>query len=96
MDGEQEANHSRKKVTCCLTFFFDSSEDAEKVLASLQVDDSTFIKSTLEGNIVKAEAEAGSIMSLMHTVNDYLSCLCAAEKIIRPLRHQETDGQHLP
>lgn len=70
------------KVTCLLTFSYDSEEEARKVLSSVQTDNVDFVKTHLEGTSLVSEISADGLMSLLHTLNDYLSCLAVAEDII--------------
>ncbi|MFQ6107634.1 MAG: KEOPS complex subunit Pcc1 [Thermoplasmata archaeon] len=70
------------KVHCSLRFTYESKEQAEEVLSSLLADNEGFVKARLEGSSLISEASAESIPSLLHTLNDYLSCLAVAEKII--------------
>lgn len=71
------------KVTCQLTFSYDSEEEARKILSSVQTDNADFVKTHLEGTSFVSEISASGLMSLLHTLNDYLSCLAVAEEIIR-------------
>lgn len=70
------------KVTCLLTFSYGTEEEAKKVLSSVQTDNVDFVKTHLEGSSIVSETSADGIMSLLHTLNDYLSCLTVAEEII--------------
>lgn len=70
------------KVSCNLTFKYDSLEKAKKVLRSIKVDDFDFVESKLNGNNLDVLIESKSVPSLIHTLDDYLACLSIAEKII--------------
>ncbi len=69
-------------VACEFTFKFPNSETAKKIMKALEVDNYRFIKTKQKDNILIARIEAKSILSLLHTVEDYLACLSLAEDII--------------
>ena len=70
------------KVKCTLSFTYPSEEDAEKLLMALKVDDGGYIQTKREGKGLLAQAEAETLPSLMHTLNDFMACLTAAEKLM--------------
>lgn len=70
------------KTNCKIEISVNSKEDAEKLLGSIKVDDYSFVRSKTDENTLIAEIKSDSIESLLHTVDDYLSCVSVAEKII--------------
>ncbi len=78
----EEAFPNDVKVVCSMRFTYDSEAEAESVLAAVQTDNEDYVKTHLEGSSVVSEVLAGSIPSLLHTLDDYLSCLTVAEDII--------------
>jgi tRNA threonylcarbamoyladenosine modification (KEOPS) complex Pcc1 subunit len=60
---------------------FASSDQAEHVHRSVELDNLGFVTTKLEGNMILAEIEAVSLNSLLHTLDDYLSCTSVAEKV---------------
>jgi len=70
------------KVKCSLTIDFDDVKKAETVLRSVQVDDLDFVKSKINKKQLEAMIEANSVSSLLHTLDDYLSCVSVAMKIL--------------
>ena len=70
------------EVVCSLRFTYRSEEEAEGVLAAVQADNEEYVKTHLEGSRIVSEVVAKSIPSLMHTLDDYLSCVTVAEGII--------------
>lgn len=70
------------KTSCKIEISVNSKEDAEKLLESIKVDDYSFVKSKTNENTLVAEITSDSIESLLHTVDDYLSCVSVAEKIL--------------
>ena len=57
-----------------------SPEEAERLAASLAPENEGFLATRVEGDVLVAEAEAGSALSLLRTLDDALACLAAAEK----------------
>lgn len=51
-----------------------SHEEAQAVADALSVDDGTYVETKVVGSTVVAKAEAEDPKSLMHTLDDYLSC----------------------
>jgi tRNA threonylcarbamoyladenosine modification (KEOPS) complex Pcc1 subunit len=68
-------------IKCTLMLEYENSEKATLVEKSLKPDNEFFIRTRVEGNVVVAEAEAGSISSLLHTIDDFLACLSVAERV---------------
>jgi hypothetical protein len=64
-----------------LTVRFGTAEQARRAAAALEPDNEGFIKTTLKGNVLWAEAEASSIPALLHTMDDYLACLSVAARL---------------
>lgn len=70
------------KVDCIIEMRYNDKKTAENILKSVKVDDYNFVDSQLKDNIIVAQISADSIPSLLHTLDDYLSCLSIAEKIV--------------
>jgi len=70
------------KVNCIIEMKYNDKKTAENILKSVKVDDYNFVDSQLKDNIIVAQISADSIPSLLHTLDDYLSCLSIAEKIV--------------
>lgn len=68
------------KIRCRLEMNY--GEHAELIYRSVKVDDERFVESFLDKNKLVAEISSSSPGSLLHTLNDYLSCLSIAEKIL--------------
>ncbi len=76
------------KISCKFTFKFQNKSDAKKINDSLEVDNYKFIKTKVEKDIIIADIESDSLMSLLHTIEDYLACLATAENVMK-----QTEGQ---
>jgi len=64
-----------------MTLQFESAEVARNVARALEPDNKGFLKSTVKGRRIYAEAEAGSIPAILHTLDDYLACLAVASRL---------------
>ncbi|MFQ5919300.1 MAG: KEOPS complex subunit Pcc1 [Thermoplasmata archaeon] len=69
-------------MTCRLEFRYASPEVAEKVLKAVEQENAPFVAARVEGETLISEAEARSIESLVRTLEDYLSNLSVAEKVL--------------
>ena len=49
---------------------------------AVSIDNERYIASKPNGTFIEAEAEAESILSLLHTIDDFLSCVSLAKKSI--------------
>ena len=70
------------EISCNLSIEYEDSKKAKKILQSIKVDDFDFVKSQIQGNSLKADIKSKSDSSLIHTLDDYLSCVSVAEKIV--------------
>jgi hypothetical protein len=63
-----------------MSFELESPKQAKAVADSVKVDDGGYVKTEVDGKIVRAVAEADDPKKLMHTLDDYLSCASVAIK----------------
>jgi hypothetical protein len=70
------------KAFCDLSIKFDDEEMVNTVLKSIEVDNFDFVKSFVKDKVLEAHIESNSVSSLLHTIDDYLSCVSVAEKIV--------------
>lgn len=73
-------------VECTFTLEYGSAAEAQAIAASLQPDSQGYLDLEVDGCRVVAVAHAETIPSMLHTVNDFLSCLSVAEKIGKGLK----------
>ena len=71
------------RLKCVIEMKYENEKIAEAILKSVRVDDYDFVKSKRMENKVVAEIKSKSVSSLLHTIDDYLSCVSVAEGIIR-------------
>lgn len=70
------------KVVCSLRLELSSREAAEKVHRSVSMDNDGYLDSRVDGCVIVAEIRADSLKSLLHTLEDFLSCTSVAEKVV--------------
>lgn len=70
-------------VKCTIELEFPSEETAQRVHKSVELDNAGFVRSEVRQNVIWAEADASSLKSLIHTLDDFLSCISVAESIVR-------------
>ena len=71
------------KISCTLEFDYDSEEEAEAVARAVAVDNEGFVEMNVEGKRIISTAESESIPSLIHTLEDFLSCVSVAERVVK-------------
>ncbi len=69
-------------VRCSLRLEFSSETDARKILDAVELDNQGYLVTKVDGSSILAEIEATSLNSLLHTLDDFLSCTSVAEKVI--------------
>jgi len=74
------------KVRCSLALEYAGSDDALRIKKALEPDNENFISTRAEGNVLEAETEADSVLSLLHTLDDFLACLSVAERTMEVLK----------
>jgi tRNA threonylcarbamoyladenosine modification (KEOPS) complex Pcc1 subunit len=70
------------EVSCEIVIDLGDVEKVKTVLKSIKVDDFDFVKSKVSGKRLEAKIKANSISSLIHTLDDYLSCVSVAMKVV--------------
>jgi hypothetical protein len=70
------------EVNCEIIIDFEDIKKVKTVLKSIKVDDLDFVKSKTNGKKLEAKIKTNSISSLIHTLDDYLSCVSVAMKIV--------------
>ncbi len=71
------------KISCTLEFDYDSEDEAQAVAGAVEVDNEGFVTMNVEGRRITSPAESESIPSLIHTLDDFLSCVSVAEKVVK-------------
>ncbi|MEM2900053.1 MAG: KEOPS complex subunit Pcc1 [Thermoplasmata archaeon] len=71
---------------CELEFEYDDELTAYAIAQSVKVDDYNYVSTKQIGNKIYAKMCSKSILGLLHTVEDYLSCLSTAERTLELCR----------
>jgi len=66
-----------------LRLAFASEDEARRMADALAPENGRHLRVRVEGNVLVAEADADAPLSLLHTLDDALACLSAAEKAAR-------------
>lgn len=69
------------EVACTLEFTYPDQRMAEHILKTVEVDNQGYVEAVLEGSTIISKIRAKSLKSLLHTLDDYLSCITIAEKV---------------
>ena len=70
------------KIKCKMLFEYKNKKNAENIAKTVGVDNYIFVKTEAKENKIISEIESKSISSMLHTIDDYLSCVGVAEKIV--------------
>ena len=65
-----------------LKFDYSSNKQAKAVADALEPDNEGFVKTNVEGKVLKAVVFAATPESLRHTLDDFLACLKVAEEAV--------------
>ncbi|MDG6219347.1 MAG: KEOPS complex subunit Pcc1 [Candidatus Thermoplasmatota archaeon] len=71
------------KVTCRLTLQFQTPEQGKNVFESVHIDDTSFMNTTISNTSMETRIQTRSISSMIHTLDDLLSCVQIAENVIK-------------
>jgi len=71
------------KIKCQVSIEFDDVNTAKTILKSIEIDNLQFIESQINGKKLETNIHGKSISSLIHTLDDYLSCVSVAEKVAK-------------
>ena len=70
------------KITCDIVIDYADKKKAMTICKAIEVDDFDFVTSKIYQGSLHAHLESTSISSLLHTLDDYLSCVSIAEKVV--------------
>ncbi|MEM0492364.1 MAG: KEOPS complex subunit Pcc1 [Candidatus Thermoplasmatota archaeon] len=68
-------------IECTVMIEYDKPEKARIIYRSTRIDDGGFVESKVDGGRIIASIRSRSVSSLLHTLDDYLSCVSVAESI---------------
>ena len=67
-------------ISCNITLEFESEEMAENVLKSVKIDNEGYVESHREGNKMVSIIKGDAPLSVLNTIEDFLSCVKVAEQ----------------
>ncbi len=70
------------QIECKLEFFYDDEKKARTVFESVDVDNYGYVNAELREKRIVSRIKAKNLASLLHTLEDYLSCVSIAEKMM--------------
>jgi tRNA threonylcarbamoyladenosine modification (KEOPS) complex Pcc1 subunit len=71
------------QVQCVIELEYKTKEEAEKVARSISLDNGQFAQAEIEGNRLILTASAASAPSMLHTLEDLMSCLKVADEVVQ-------------
>ena len=70
------------EISCILEIECGTARKAKIINEALKVDNEGYVESVVKGSVIKARTKAQNLLSLLHTINDFLSCLSLAQESI--------------
>ena len=70
------------RITCDIIIDYADENKAMTICKAIEVDDFDFVTSKIHEGSLHAHLECTSISSLLHTLDDYLSCVSIAENVV--------------
>ena len=70
-------------VRCVIELEYPSEDVARRVHRSVSLDNEGYLVSEVRGSFISAIVEADSLSSLLHTLDDFLSCVGVAEGVVK-------------
>jgi len=67
-------------IKAAILLEFETTDIAEIVAASVERENEGYVNMRMNGTRIEASAEADNLMSLLHTIDDFLACTALAHK----------------
>jgi tRNA threonylcarbamoyladenosine modification (KEOPS) complex Pcc1 subunit len=71
------------QVRCVIELEYRTKEEAEKVARSISLDNGQYAQAEVDGNKLILTASAASAPSMLHTLEDLMSCLKVADEVVQ-------------
>lgn len=71
------------EVHCVIELEYENRADAENVARSISLDNGHYARAEVSGKRLVLTASAASAPSMLHTLEDLLSCVRVADEIVR-------------
>ncbi len=72
-------------ITATIVLEYPTNDTAKKILKSVEVDNYNFVRCKVEKNKIRCRVESPTVSSLLHTIDDFLSCIILAEEVYRSI-----------
>ncbi len=72
-------------ISATIVLEYPSFEIAKKIMKSVDVDNYNFVRCRVEKNKIRCRVESSQVSSLLHTIDDFLSCIILAEEVYRSI-----------
>lgn len=69
-------------VRCTIEIDFRSNEDAVSVLKAIELDNGQYARANVAGSVLQIQANAKSMPSMLHTLEDLLACIKVADGVV--------------
>ena len=73
-------------IRCELMFEYENDDTAKNIENALAIDNMGFLTTSVSGNLIRGSINERDYLSLLHTLDDFLSCLSVAEKVMEGLK----------
>lgn len=73
-------------IRCELMFEYENDDIAKNIENALAIDNMGFLTTSVSGNLIRGSINERDYLSLLHTLDDFLSCLSVAEKVMEGLK----------
>jgi tRNA threonylcarbamoyladenosine modification (KEOPS) complex Pcc1 subunit len=71
------------QVQCVIELEYKTGDEAEKVARSISLDNGQYAHAEVRGNRLILTASAASAPSMLHTLEDLMSCLKVADEMVQ-------------
>jgi tRNA threonylcarbamoyladenosine modification (KEOPS) complex Pcc1 subunit len=71
------------QVQCVIELDYNDKDEAEKVARSISMDNGLYAQAEVRGNKLVLVASATSSASMLHTLEDLLSCVKVADEMVK-------------
>jgi hypothetical protein len=68
-------------INCRISISCNNAEEANLINNALEIDNEGYVTSVVKENVIIATVESENSLSLLNTINDFLSCLALAVDI---------------
>lgn len=78
---KEDGKRNLHRITATLILDYENEDMAKSILRSIEVDNYNFVKCEYKDKKIICEAKSDKVSSLIHTLDDLLSCIITAEEV---------------